>query len=83
MFSVQIPSFHGKYLRDVFESIREQTFQDYEVVIVNSGGNSITDLIREYGFKEVKKNVKLLEARYLANEVSKGDYAFFWTKLGL
>ena len=75
MFSIQIPSLHGKYLREVFESIRLQTFQDYEVVVVNSGGDEISDLIREYGFNEVRKDVKLLEARYLANKESKGDYA--------
>jgi len=75
VFSIQIPVLHGKYLREVFESIRLQTFQDYEVVVVNSGGDEISDLIREYGFKEVRKDVKLLEARYLANKESKGDYA--------
>lgn len=74
MFSIQIPALHGKYLREVFESIRGQTFQDYEVVVVNSGG-VVTDLVREYGFKEVRKDVKLLEARYLANLESRGDYA--------
>ncbi|AGJ62326.1 glycosyltransferase [Saccharolobus islandicus] len=75
MFSIQIPALHGKYLREVFESIRGQTFQDYEVVVVNSGGGVVTDLVREYGFKEVRKDVKLLEARYLANLESRGDYA--------
>jgi len=59
VFSIQIPSLHGKYLREVFESIRLQTFQDYEVVVVNSRGDEISDLIREYGFKEVRKDVKL------------------------
>ncbi|MCY0882397.1 MAG: glycosyltransferase family A protein [Acidianus infernus] len=76
MFSIQIPALHGKYLREVLESIREQTFQDYEVVVVNSGGGVISDIVHEYGFKEVRKDVKLLEARYLANKESRGDYAF-------
>ncbi|WP_149565111.1 glycosyltransferase family 2 protein [Sulfuracidifex tepidarius] len=75
MFSIQIPVLHGKYLRDVFESIREQTFQDYEAVIVNSGGDETSDVIKEFGFKEVKKHVRLLEARYMANKESNGDYA--------
>ena len=75
LFSIQIPALHGKYLRDVLESIRVQTFQDYQVVVVNSGGDEVSDLIREYGFKEVREDVKLLEARYLANVKSEGDYA--------
>ncbi|QIW24519.1 glycosyltransferase family 2 protein [Sulfolobus sp. S-194] len=75
MFSIQIPVLHGKYLREIFESIRLQTLQDYEVIVVNSGNDSISDLIKEYGFKEVRRNVKLLEARYLANNESNGDYA--------
>ncbi|BDB99828.1 glycosyltransferase family 2 protein [Saccharolobus caldissimus] len=75
MFSIQIPVLHGKYLREVFESIRLQSLQDYEVVIVNSGGKEISELIKEYGFKEIRKDVKLLEARYLANKESRGDYA--------
>jgi len=44
------------------------------VVAVNSGGGQISGLVKEFGFKEVRKYVKLLEARYLANEESKGDY---------
>jgi len=42
---------------------------------VNSGGKEISDLIKDYGFKEIRRNVRLLEARYLANKESKGDYA--------
>lgn len=75
MFSIQIPTLHGKYLRHVFESIRSQTFQDYEVVVVNSNGGAVSDLVQEYGFREVRKDVKLLEARYIANKESKGEYA--------
>ncbi len=75
MFSIQILVLYGKYLREVFESIRLQILQDYEVIVVNSGGGNISDLVKEYGFKEVKKVVRLLEARYLANRESKGDYA--------
>ena len=75
MFSIQIPALHGKYLRNVLESISSQTLQDYEVIVVNSGSEQISNLVKEFGFKEVRKYVKLLEARYLANEESRGDYA--------
>ncbi|AOL17306.1 glycosyl transferase family 2 [Sulfolobus sp. A20] len=75
MYSIEIPVTHGKYLREVFESIRQQTFQDYEVIVVNSGSDEISDVIKEYGFKEIKERVKLLKARYLAHVNSRGDRA--------
>ena len=75
MISIEIPVLHGKYLNEVFESIRIQTFQDYEVVVVNSSQKGeVSDLIKQYGFKEVRENVKLLKARYLAHRESRGDY---------
>jgi len=75
VYSIQIPALHGKYLHEVLESIRSQTFQDYEAVVVNSGSDEISDIIRSFGFKEIKKKVKTLEARYIANLESKGEYA--------
>ena len=47
MISIEIPILHGKYLNGVFESIRIQTFQDYEVVVVNSSQKGeVLDLIK-------------------------------------
>ncbi|MEJ2779394.1 glycosyltransferase, partial [Stygiolobus sp. CP850M] len=43
MFSIQIPALHGKYLRNVLESISSQTLQDYEVIVVNSGSEQISN----------------------------------------
>jgi hypothetical protein len=70
VFSIQIPAMHGKYLQEVLESIRSQSLQEYEVVVVNSGGDEISDLIREFGFREIRRRAGLLEARYLANSES-------------
>jgi len=75
VFSIQIPALHGKHLREVLESIRSQSLQEYEVVVVNSGGDDISDLIREFGFREIRRRARLLEARYLANLYSRGEYA--------
>ncbi|AKA74674.1 glycosyltransferase [Saccharolobus solfataricus] len=76
MISIEIPVLHGKYLRELIESIRSQTFQDYEVIVVNSStAEEISDLIKQYGFKEVKENVKLLKARYLAHINTRGEYS--------
>jgi len=49
VFSIQIPALHGRYLRNVLESISSQTLQDYEVIVVNSGGEQISDLVKEFG----------------------------------
>jgi len=75
VISIEIPITHGKYLRQVLESIREQTYQDYEVIVVNSGRKELSDLVKQFGFKVIEKEAKLLHARYLAHKESKGDYA--------
>ncbi|BAB67063.1 glycosyltransferase family 2 protein [Sulfurisphaera tokodaii] len=75
MISIEIPVLHGKYLKQLFESLRNQSFQDFEVIIVNSSSDeNVSDLIRQYGFKEIKEKVKLLKARYLAHRNSRGEY---------
>ena len=34
-FSVTIPAYKDKYLKETIDSVLAQTYQDYEVVIVN------------------------------------------------
>ena len=75
MISIEIPAIHGKYLRQVLESIRNQSYQDYEVIVVNSGSEEISDIVKEFGFKVINQRAKSLHARYLAHKESKGDYA--------
>ena len=38
-----MPVTHGKYLRQVLESISNQSYQDYEVIVVNSGRKELSD----------------------------------------
>jgi len=39
--SVIIPSFnHEKYIRESIQSVLNQTFQDFEIIIVNDGSKS-------------------------------------------
>jgi len=75
VISIEIPITHGKYLHQVLESIREQTYQDYEVIVVNSGRKELSDMVKQFGFKVIEREAKLLHARYLAHKESKGDYA--------
>ena len=59
MISIEMPVLHGKYLSEVFESIRAQTFQDYKVIVVNSSSKGeISDLIRHYGDTRLSQIIK-------------------------
>lgn len=66
----------GASLLRVFESLRRQTFQDFQVTITNSSKNpSISDYAHRYGYAEVKRQSHLLEARFLAHTISRADWS--------
>ena len=63
-------------MKSVLESIRNQTYKNYEVVCVNSSKDKNNkQLLLDYGCKviEVPKETGHLKARYLAHEKSIGD----------
>ncbi|MDG6933037.1 MAG: glycosyltransferase family 2 protein [Nitrososphaerota archaeon] len=74
LISIEIPVTKGKYLKSIFESVVRQQFQEYEVIVVNSGPEYISKIINEYNFKEIRGNFRLLHARYLAHLKSNGEY---------
>ena len=83
--SVIIPCYnHGKYLGEAVESVISQTFQEFEIIIVNDGS---TDNTKEIGAKLVNENthhsIKLINqensgqpaiARNNGIAVAKGKY---------
>lgn len=79
--SIIIPSLNtGNYLRDAIESIQAQTFQDYEIIVVDGGStDGSVDILKEHPWicwiseKETDKN-KILEAYRKAFAMSCGDY---------
>jgi len=73
MISVEFSVVSGKKLYEVLESIRQQTYQDYEVIIVNSNPY-FKDMVRDFGAKEIFIETGKLEARKKAHEASKGEY---------
>jgi len=81
MISIEMPVTHGKYLRQVLESIRKQSYLDYEVIIVNSGREELSDVIKEFGFKVMNQKARLFYARYLAHKESKVLYYEFHEEL--
>lgn len=84
--SVIVPVYNTeKYLKKCLESIINQTYQDFEVIIVNDGAidNSqkiIDEYIEKYQTKIKclnKENGGLSSARNVGIEVAKGDYIIF------
>ncbi len=69
MISIIIPVFNGeKTLIDTIKSIEKQTFQNFEVIIVNDGSTDKTALVFE---KFAIKN-KLINDYYFINQSNKG-----------
>ena len=79
--SIEIPLTWGKYLGEVLEAIRTQTYQDYEVLIASSlRDDRSIDLLKEYGAKITYCGPNILEKRYLAHTISTGDISLLLTK---
>ena len=84
-FSVLVPVYNvEKYLTKCLVSLEEQTFKDFEVILVDDGSNDNSGKICDK-FCEDNKNMKvihkknegLISARRTALEQSSGDYCVF------
>jgi len=84
-FSIIVPVYNvEKYLRSCLDSILNQTYKDYEVIIVNDGTkDNSQDIIDEYVKKDnrfkgfIKSNGGLSDARNYGVGKAKGDYLVF------
>lgn len=75
MISIEFSVMNGQNLEKLLESVRVQTYQDYEIVVVNSN-DEYNDFLKQYGAVVIKKDTGKLESRYLAHSKSKGDFEF-------
>ena len=79
-FSIIIPVYNvEKYLEKCLDSIKNQTYKDYEVIIVNDGtkDNSM-DIAKKYDFKIInQKNQGLSAARNTGVKNATGAYLLF------
>lgn len=84
-FSIIIPVYNvEKYLTKCLESVKKQSFQDYEVIIVNDGSTDKSQEIID-SYKNtihscktyVKENGGLSDARNYGINVATGEYLFF------
>lgn len=63
-FSVTIPAFKDKYLKETIDSVLAQTYQNYEVVIVNDASPyDLDNIVRQYSDQRI---------RYFKNETNCG-----------
>ena len=85
LFSVVVPVYNIRgYLRDCIESVLEQTFQDYELILVDDGS---TDGSGEICDKYAEQSERVLvvhqenggpgEARFTGVKRAKGDYVLY------
>ena len=83
LVSVVMPVFNGeKYLAEAIESILDQTFTDFELLIVDDGSQDRSaEIIRAYEkrddrirFFQLERNVGMASARNHALDASKGEY---------
>ena len=79
-FSIVIPVYNVEdYIERCLESIKKQTFKDYEVIVVNDGtkDNSM-EIVNKYPFKIInQENQGLSAARNNGAKKAKGEYILF------
>lgn len=83
--SVIVPVYNvEKYLLKCLDSIKHQTFEDYEVLVINDGSTDSSGEIAELYCRDKKKfnyfsheNIKLGPTRNRGLELAKGEYVIF------
>lgn len=84
-FSIIVPVYNvEKYIGDCLDSILNQTYENFEVIVVNDGSpDNSQDIIDRYAKKDkrirsfIKKNGGLSDARNYGVSKAKGDYLVF------
>lgn len=82
MISVCMPTFNrAEYLAEAIDSVLNQSYKDFELIVVNDGSTDSTDSLMEHYLKLDKrivyvstKNHGIAKARNYAVSLSKGQY---------
>ena len=57
--SIAIPAFKGKFLKESIESVLNQTYDDFELIIVDDQSpHHLEDLIGEFSDKRIKYSMQ-------------------------
>ena len=80
--SVIIPFYsHADWLAEAIESVKQQDYKDYEIIVINDGSEeSLDTLLKTYGDSIVyryKNNGGAATARNLGMELASGEYIAF------
>ena len=82
--SVCIPVVSGKYLSECLNSIFTNTFQDFEVIVNDSSKDpKVSDILKMYDLKIIKKETKSFESRYITALYSSGKKVFIFDETRL
>ncbi len=79
-FSIIIPVYNvEEYIKECLDSVVNQTYKDYEVIVVNDGTKDKSmDIVKKYDVKVInQENQGLSAARNNGVKHSKGDYLLF------
>lgn len=79
-FSIVIPVYNvEKYIGKCLDSVINQTYQDYEVIVIDDGSTDKSKkIVKEYDVKLIESNhVGVSEARNIAIKKAKGEYLVF------
>ena len=80
MVSVIIPTYNRpERLKTAIKSVLEQTYKDFEVIVINDGGQSVKNVVEEFNDKRIKylelgKNSGMSVVRNTGIRCSKGKY---------
>lgn len=83
MISVIVPAYNAeKYIKKCIKSILNQTYSNFEIIIVNDGSTDNTlNIINEFNDKRIRiinqKNGGVSNAKNTALDIIKGDYVTF------
>ena len=85
-FSVLIPVYNTeKYIEECLQSVLNQTYQDFEIILVDDGSTDSSGVICDNYQKDYPEKIKVkhkenqgqLASRCVAIKEAKGDYCIF------
>lgn len=80
MVSVILPTYNRlNWLAESIRSVLDQTFQDFEIIVVNDGGEDVSQIIQNFNDKRLNylqhsQNLGLSSARNTGLSIAKGKY---------
>src|SRR5688572_15109961 len=79
--SVIMPAYNAaRYIQEAIKSILEQTFADFELIIINDGSSDATlDCIKSFSDPRIKlinneKNLGIIKSRNIGLDAASGEY---------